>query len=129
MAYNTISSDTGAQTPTLTRVSGTTVAIRATRRQDRPESRPQTTIYLTQEVAREAGLRKGSRVSILSGTGRDEGKVRIVANRNGTYRVGATGSNTYTLRIRTNNLLRTTTRTTKEAKVTGVAKGALAFAL
>ncbi len=104
------------------------VAVRAQYRQDRPNSRVQTYVLLTTELARSAGFRAGARVSVLEGTGRDAGKVRIVADKNGSYKLGRTGSNRFSLRVRTNALLGKRTRT-KATKVTSFTKGAITIAL
>ena len=132
MTFTTITTtDTNVKTPALTRVVGgkNVMAVRSTRRQDAGASaKPQTTILLTSKVVSAAGFRKGARVSILLGTGRDEGKARIVANRNGAYRLGATAEgSSYSLRIRTSKLFNETAAT-EAVQVTAITKGAVSFA-
>lgn len=133
MSYTSIYKEEAAATvPALTKISASKtlgdVAIRSAYRQDRPETPVQTYVLLTPEVAKAAGFRAGTRVSVLKGTGRDAGKVRIVANSKGTLKLGKTGSDTYNLRIRTSSLL-TRRMTTKDAAVTSYAKGAITIAL
>lgn len=103
------------------------VATRSNYRADRNSSRAQTYILITQEVARLAGLRAGQRVSILQGTGRDAGKYRIVANSEGTYKIGKSNGR-YALRIRTQKLLRYE-RATTLTRVTSYGKGVLTIAI
>ena len=101
--------------------------LRGARRSDRPNSRVQTFIKLTAEIAKASKLRVGQRVSILQGTGKDSGKYRIIADANGSYKLGrATGA--YRLQVRTQRLLRNS-RVSTQATVTSYGKGVVTIAI
>ena len=129
MSYSSLNTtDTGYSVPALTRTNTeNAAAVRAHRRAD--YGTLQTTILLTPEIARVAGFRPGTRVTVLRGTGNDKGKVRLVANRRGTLRFSRTSPGTsYSLRIRTSRLL-TRPTTTKGVTVTSYAKGVVTLSL
>jgi len=131
MSYTSIVRGYEAPTATtqLTRTALTdAVALRSNYRADRENSRVQTYILLTAEIAKEAGLRAGQRVSVLQGTGKDAGKFRIVANAEGTYKLGRTTGGTYSLRIRTHYVLRNE-RSTTPATVTSYGKGVVTISI
>ena len=130
MSYTSVVRGEEVSTPetNLNRVSRTdAVALRSNYRADRPDSRVQTYILLTSEVAKEAGLRAGQRVSVLQGTGKDAGKFRVVANTAGAYKLGR-NSGTYGLRIRTHYVLRNE-RTTTPARVTSIGRGVVTVSI
>lgn len=129
MSYSSVVKGESVTTETtgLTTLNQKTAAIRGTYRADRTASRVQTYILITPELAKLAGLRAGTRVSVLEGKGKDAGKFRIVANSKGTYKIGR-HEGTYSLRIRTQRVLRNA-RSTTPARVTSYGKGVITIAL
>lgn len=90
MTYSPVNkADTTYVTPTLTRTRPGqelgTVAVRASRKSPNSVT---TTITLDKQAAKLAGLRRGQRVSLLRGTGKDSGKIRIVADSEGSLKIG-----------------------------------------
>jgi hypothetical protein len=129
MSYSSLrATDTDYSVPSLTRTNAEdAAAVRAHYRAD--YGTLQTTILLSPEIARVAGFRAGTRVTVLRGTGKDAGKVRLVANRNGTLKFGKTkAGESYTIRLRTSRLLTRRTNT-KPATVTSYGKGAVTLSL
>lgn len=129
MSYSSLNAtDTNYSVPALKRSNTEDVAaVRAHRRAD--YGTLQTTILLTPEIARTAGFRPGTRVTVLRGTGKDKGKVRLVANRTGTLKFSKTSPGTsYSLRVRTSRLL-TRPTSTKDVTVTSYAKGVVTLSL
>lgn len=102
-----------------------TAAVRASYRQDRPESRVQTYVLLDADTAKTAGFRAGSRVNATV-TGKS---ISIVADSEGSFKLGkASPGSAYRLRLRTSQLLGRSTAS-KEARVTRATKGSLTIAL
>jgi hypothetical protein len=124
MSYTSVyETDKVSETPAMVRnrsEAALPVTVSAYRRTDANSVR--TYVILSQEALEAAGLRAGRRVSVLRGEGRDAGKIRIVANRNGSVKI----SNN--LLVRTGRLLERTT-SNRQAQVTGYAKGALTISL
>lgn len=86
-----------------------------------------TAITLDKEVAAVAGLKAGTRVSILRGTGVDEGKIRIVADVNGPVVLTKRSKASNSLWVRSRGLLQSE-RSASEARVTSVTKDVLTLA-
>ena len=129
MSYSSLNTvDTEYSVPTLTRTyNEDAAAVRAHYRSD--YGTLQTTVLLSPEIAKAAGFRAGTRVTVLRGTGKDKGKVRIVANRRGTLRFSKTSPGTsYSLRLRTSRLL-TRPSAVRNATVTSYGKGAVTLSL
>jgi len=128
MSYSSLNTaDTAYSVPSMVRTNADEAAIRGHYRAD--YGTLQTTILLTPEIAKAAGFRAGTRVTVLRGTGKDKGKVRIVANRRGTLKFSRTkAGESYTLRLRTSRLL-TRPTSTKEVTVTSYGKGAVTLSL
>ena len=81
-----------------------------------------TYITLNKEVAKATGIRAGQRVSVLKGTGKDAGKVRIVANKKGSVKL-------HGLTVRSSKLFAEASNSMPRARETSFAKGALTIAV
>lgn len=95
-----------------------------------------TEIRLDRSLAKAVGFRATSRVSVQVGTGRDKGKIRIVANPEGGIKiqdrhaaetVNKRNTNS-SLLVRTSRLLETPTAR-REARIVSAAKGVLTLAI
>lgn len=121
MSFQSLYEDGKVSTPELTtlrskeEMSQVSVAAYPTKASAR------TYIMLNKAIAKAASIRPNSRVSLLVGEGRDKGKVRIVANRNGAVKLNG-------LSVRTSHLLEEATEV-RDARVTSFAKGAITVAI
>ena len=131
MSYSAVNKvDVNYVTPTLTRTRPEQelgeVTVRSSRRS--PKS-VVTTIALDKQAAKLAGLRRGQRVSLLRGTGKDSGKIRIVANSDGALKIGESYTRPeFHLSISSARLLNSAVKM-KNARVISYAKGAITLAV
>ena len=132
MSYSAVNKvDVNYETPTLTRVRSESkmgeVAVKASKRTD--SNSVVTSIFLDENASRTAGLRRGQRVSLLRGTGKDKGKIRIVANKKGSLKIQESYNHPeFHLRIQSARLF-DRKMNPRAARLTSYAKGAITLSV